>query len=51
METKTIICTDKQYLLTLIKDEYSQKSFSTEKDMNTAFLKMRDDIDKLLKNK
>ena len=50
METKTIICTDKQYQLTLIKDEYSQKSFLTEKDMNISFLKMRDDINKLVNN-
>ena len=50
METKTIICTDKQYQLTLIKDDYSQKSFLIEKDMNVSFLKMREDINKVLNN-
>ena len=51
METKTIICTDKQYELTLLKDEYSQKSFKNEKEKEIAFNEMREKVNKLLYNK
>ena len=51
MENKTIIITDKNYQITLLKEQYAEKTFKNEKEMQIAFNEMREKVNKLLYNK
>ena len=51
MENKTIIITDKNYQITLLKEQYAEKTFKNEREMQVAFSQMREKVNKLLYNK